>query len=76
MPTVTNGGATSGNSSVLSLSSAKRPNTTSVSIATMVTSGFLIAKSEMNMWTSPQWGVTRWLLPELVRRCDFAVATS
>ena len=49
MPTVTNGGATSGNSSVLSLNSAKMPKTTSATIATTVMSGRLIAKSEMNM---------------------------
>src|SRR3954465_12385119 len=49
MPTVTTGGATSGNSSVLSFSSANSPNTTSVIMDTTVISGFLIAKSEMNM---------------------------
>src|SRR5690348_6621255 len=53
IPIVTTGGATSGNSSVLSLRSANSPNTTSVTMATMVMSGFLIAKSEMNMRGDP-----------------------
>jgi hypothetical protein len=48
-PTVSHGGATSGNSSVLSFSSAKRPKMTSATIETMVISGRLIAKSEMSM---------------------------
>src|SRR5260221_269696 len=49
MPTTTTGGATSGNSSVFSLSNANKPNTTSATIATTVMRGRLIAKSEMNM---------------------------
>src|SRR5690606_26119649 len=43
------GGLTSGNSSVCRFSSANMPNTTSASIATIVTSGRLMAKSEMSM---------------------------
>ena len=39
----------SGNSSVLSFSSANKPKIASVTMATTVISGFLIAKSEMNM---------------------------
>src|SRR5438270_6830390 len=69
MPTVTTGGATSGNSSVLSFSSANRPNTTSVTIETTVMSGFLIAKSEMNMGESRE-GLLRCLLPGVGRRGD------
>ena len=49
MPTVSHGGATSGNSSVFSLSSANRPKTTSATIATTVIERRLIAKSEMIM---------------------------
>ena len=49
MPTVRNCGVTSGNSSVLSLSSAKIPKITIATIATTVISGRLIAKSEMIM---------------------------
>src|SRR5438067_10726957 len=52
MPTVTTGGAMSGNSSVCSLSSAKIPNTTSASIDTTVMIGRLMAKSEMTMTDS------------------------
>ena len=48
-PTVSQGGATSGNSSVFSLSSANMPNSASATIATMVISGRLMAKSDMNM---------------------------
>src|SRR6478672_9002873 len=48
-PTDAYGGTTSGNSSVFSLKSATRPKTTSATIATTVTSGRLMAKSEMNM---------------------------
>ena len=48
--TTTTGGATSGNSSVFSLSRANKPNTTNATIETTVMSGFLIAKSEMNIW--------------------------
>src|SRR3954467_391161 len=47
MPTVSQGGATSGNSSVLSFTSAKMPKMTIDTIATTVISGRLIAKSEM-----------------------------
>ena len=48
IPTDTKGGATSGNSSVLSFSSAKMPKTASANIDTTVISGRLMAKSEMN----------------------------
>jgi hypothetical protein len=48
-PTVNHGGATSGNSSVLSLKSANAPKMTSATIVTTVMSGRLIAKSEMSM---------------------------
>jgi hypothetical protein len=51
--TLTMGGLTSGNSSVSRFHSANRPNTTSASIVTTVTTGFLMAKSEMNMARSP-----------------------
>src|SRR5574338_269497 len=51
--TDTYGGATSGNSSVLSRSSENSPNTTSASIVTMVTMGRRMAKSLMNT------GITR-----------------
>src|SRR5690348_10233422 len=54
MPTVTKGGATSGNSSVWSLPNEMSPKTTSASIDTTVTIGRLIAKSEMNMTSSLQ----------------------
>src|SRR5437868_13846448 len=54
MPTMTTGGATSGNSSVLSLSSANKPNTTSATIETTVISGRLIAKSDMNILNVPE----------------------
>src|SRR4051812_36719288 len=53
MPTVTIGGATSGNSSVWSLPNAISPKTTSASIDTTVTMGRLIAKSDMNISCSP-----------------------
>ena len=46
--TDTTGGATSGNSSVLRLKSAKMPNTTSASMVTMVMMGRRMEKSEMN----------------------------
>src|SRR5262245_7442486 len=49
MATATTGGATSGNSSVLSCHSAAIPNTTSAIITTVGTTGFLIAKSEISM---------------------------
>ena len=45
------GCCTSGNSSVSSCQSEKRPKTTSATIETMVISGRLMAKSEMNMRT-------------------------
>src|SRR5688572_10957512 len=45
----TTGGFTSGNSSVSRMKSAAIPNTTRVSIATIVTTGFLIAKSEIHI---------------------------
>ncbi len=45
----TTGGLTSGNSSVSSMKRAMTPNTTSATITVMVTTGFLMAKSEMNM---------------------------
>ena len=47
--TTTTGGETSGNSSVFNFNSANKPNTTSATIETTVMSGFLIAKSEMNI---------------------------
>ena len=63
MPTVSHGGATSGNSSVFSLSSANMPKTTSATIATTVIERRLIAKSEMNMWHClPNGSMIRWLL--------------
>src|SRR5207249_1708113 len=46
--TETTGGVTSGNSSVLSCHSAATPNTTSAIITTVVTTGLLIAKSEIS----------------------------
>ena len=72
--TDTTGGDTSGNSSVLSLQSAKMPKTTSASIATTVTMGRWMAKSEMNMETCAalrrlrydrrrEQPVRRWLSP-------------
>ena len=47
--TVTKGGLTAGNSSVLSRARAKIPKTTSVSIATTVITGRRMAESEMIM---------------------------
>src|SRR5262245_4359830 len=49
MATETTGGATSGNSSVLSCHSAAMPNTTSAIITTVVITGLRIAKSEISM---------------------------
>ena len=45
--TATTGASISGNSSVSSWNSATRPNTTNISIATMVRTGRLMAVSEM-----------------------------
>src|SRR5690242_370342 len=56
-PTDAYGGTTSGNSSVFSLRSATRPKTTSATIATTVTSGRLMAKSEMNIGPSTSLGL-------------------
>src|SRR5215831_19683392 len=50
MPTVRNSGFTSGNSSVFNVSSANVPKITSVSMATTVINGRLIAKSEIIIW--------------------------
>src|SRR3954452_10441738 len=54
METATTGGCTSGNSSVFRFSSAKMTNTTSASTVTTVTTGRLIAKSEMNTVLAPR----------------------
>src|SRR2546423_832400 len=64
MPTETKGGATSGNSSVLSFSSAKMPKTASANIDTTVISGRLMAKSEMNM------GVAYFECPTVIPRSE------
>src|SRR5215831_1303028 len=53
MPTVRNCGVTSGNSSVLSVSRANVPKITSVTMATTVISGRLMAKSEMIIGERP-----------------------
>ena len=58
--TDTIGGETSGNSSVFNLRKANRPNTTSASIATTVTMGRRMAKSEMNMEACSKWRRARY----------------
>src|SRR5205807_6713482 len=64
IPTDTKGGATSGNSSVLSFSNAKMPKTASANIDTTVISGRLMAKSEMNM------GVAYFECPTVIPRSE------
>src|SRR5215213_5524497 len=54
MATETNGGATSGNSSVCRRSRAIKPNTVSASMLTTVMIGLRIAKSEINTVGSPR----------------------
>src|SRR5215467_12405130 len=53
MPTVRNCGVTSGNSSVFSVNRANVPKITSVTMATTVISGRLMAKSEMIIGERP-----------------------
>src|SRR5262249_11736603 len=73
MPTVSQGGATSGNSSVLSRTSAKMPKMTIDTIATTVISGRLIAKSEiiMNSSVARVRAITRVILTSAATKDPF-----
>src|SRR4051812_25684195 len=76
-PTVRNGGATSGNSSVFSLSSANNPKITIATIATTVIKGRLIAKSEIiieRSQVSGPWSQVVSPVPYLVPRVRWLVS--